>query len=361
MRTRRWISLGVIVILTLAGCGPTAKEKQVIEDLTMNMKTVCMGRFVMDIPRDMKVLGRVELYYGLDESFKTVDVEIESLDSTVEAMRTKASAEAEKIKGYQNWESKGAMLLDYRVIDDRTIYLRQYAGLESSSGSKHALRVLVGKTQLRLSAASYEGVPEAGRYDPGGKVETPEQVANRLLKVARQIRSYEDAEKAGSGFCLGPVVIDSDQDEEQADFYYGMNKNPDLSLRILNRALTPDRPDEQLAQRVRIADGRSDMHVLRNRDTTLGGMQAHEALVRITDEHDNMKLAFVAESIRAKPALSRPHLVVNFGTGGQLSSGEYVGSSLTPNEGIGLWDAIVKSIRLRPDAVRAEQPAASPK
>ena len=92
-----------------------------IEDLTMNMKTVCMGRFVMDIPRDMKVLGRVELYYGLDESFKTVDVEIESLDSTVEAMRTKASAEAEEIKGYQNWESKGAMLLDYRVIDDRTI------------------------------------------------------------------------------------------------------------------------------------------------------------------------------------------------------------------------------------------------
>jgi hypothetical protein len=182
-----------------------------------------------------------------------------------------------------------------------------------------------------------------------------------MLKVAKQIRSYDDAEKAGPGFCLGPVVIDSNQDEEHADIDYMMDRHPDLLLNVYNKALLPDQPDELLAKRVRIADGRSDMHMLRNRDTTLGGMEAHEAVVRMTDEHDNMLLRFVAESMRARPALSRPYLSINLGTGGRLGTGDYVSSSLTPNEGIGLWDAIVKSIRLRPNAVRADQPTASAK
>ncbi|SAL76397.1 hypothetical protein AWB67_04919 [Caballeronia terrestris] len=361
MTARGWMSIGAFLILTLAGCGPTAKEKKVIEGLTANMKTVCVGRFVMDVPRDMKVLGRVELSFGLDESFNTVDVEIESLDSTIEAMRAKASTEAERIKSDQNWSTKKSMLLDYQVIDDRTIYLRQYDDIGSPSASKHALLVLVGSTQLRLTAESYEGVPDAGRYEPGGVTELPEQVAARMLKVAKQIRSYDDAEKAGPGFCLGPVVIDSNQDEEHADIDYMMDRHPDLLLNVYNKALLPDQPDELLAKRVRIADGRSDMHMLRNRDTTLGGMEAHEAVVRMTDEHDNMLLRFVAESMRARPALSRPYLSINLGTGGRLGTGDYVSSSLTPNEGIGLWDAIVKSIRLRPNAVRADQPTASAK
>ncbi len=248
------------------------------------------------------------------------------------------------------------MLLEYRVIDDHSIYLRKQDSIESAAASKHELHVLVGKTQLLLTADSFEGVPDAGRFEPGGKVEAPEQVAARLFRIAREIRAYDTPEKAGSGYCLGPVVIDSDQDEEQGNSYMTIDNHPDFLLTVYSKGLTPDQPDDQLAQRVKEAADYSDIHVLRNGDVALGEMRGHEWIARVTDEHDDTLLWFVAESMRPKPALVRPYLSVNVHTGGQLvrgpDAGAYVSSSLTPKEGVALWDAMIQSIRVRPDAIR---------
>jgi hypothetical protein len=319
-----------------------------------------MGRFVMDVPEDVKVDGNVKLFYGLGMNTRTVEVSIESTDSTKAEMRATVDAEAEKIdKGFKNWETKKSMLLEYRVIDDHLIYLRKHAAGEMAASSRHEVHILVGKTQLVLSADSYEGVPEAGRYEPGGKVETPEQVGARLLKVAGEIRAYDTPEKAGPGYCLGSVVIDSTQDEEQGDTYMTIDRYPDLLIEFFSEGLTPDRPDQQLAKRTRIANDYSAIHVFRNRDITLGGMKAHEWLARMTDhDHDDIEqLGFVAESMRSSPALIRPYLNINFDTGGQLGSGPkegaYVTSSLTPKEAMALWDTMIPSIRVRPDAMRS--------
>ncbi|CAE6969260.1 hypothetical protein R75471_07343 [Paraburkholderia domus] len=209
-----------------------------------------------------------------------------------------------------------------------------------------------------LTADSYEGVPEAGRFEPGGKVESPEQVAARLLKIAREIRAYDTPEKAGPGYCLGPVVIDSNQDEEEGNTYMTLDRYPDFLLTTYSRGLVPDQPSDQLAQRVKATEGFPEIHVFRNRDATLGGMKAHEWLARRTDSNheDIALLKFVAESMRPDPALMRPYLNINLNTGGQLTrgpeAGTYVSSSLTPKEAMGLWDAMIPSIRLRPDAMR---------
>jgi len=267
----------VVMCTLLLGCAPTEKEKKVIEELTVNMKSICMGRYVMNVPQDAKIDGDVKLYYGLDESFKTVDVSIESLDSTVASMRAMVDAKADKIdKRNKNRETKKSMLIEYRVIDDHTLYLRQYLSLSGASSSKHELHVLVGKTQLVLTANSYEGVREAGRYDPGGKVEEPEVVAARLVKVARTMHVYDVAEKAGPGYCLGPVVINSGQDEEEGTTYMFLDRYPDFHLSIYNKGLTPDNPSDQWAQRIKRLDGFSEIQVFRNREITLGGMKARE-------------------------------------------------------------------------------------
>ncbi len=83
-----------------------------IEDLTSNMQAVCVGRLMLEVPHDAKIDGRVKLFYGVDINTKTVDVSIESLDSTIAAMRTMVDAEAKKIdKGDKNWKTKGSMLI----------------------------------------------------------------------------------------------------------------------------------------------------------------------------------------------------------------------------------------------------------
>ncbi|MBK5054726.1 T6SS immunity protein Tli4 family protein, partial [Paraburkholderia domus] len=147
-------------------------------------------------------------------------------------------------------------------------------------------------------------------------------------------------------------MIDSDQDEEQGDSYMTIDKHPDLLLTAYSKGLTPDQPDDQLAQRVKDAADYSQIHVLRNGDVALGGMRGHEWIARVTDEHDDTLLWLVAESMRSDPALVRPYLSVNVHTGGQLvrgpDAGTYVSSSLTPKEGMALWDAMIPSIRLRP-------------
>jgi hypothetical protein len=166
-------------------------------------------------------------------------------------------------------------------------------------------------------------------------------------------------EKAGPGYCLGAVVIDSNQDDEQGNTYMTIDRYPDLLVEFFNEGLALDRPDEQLAKRTQIANGYSPIHVLRNRDITPGGMTAHEWLARMTDhDHDDIEmLSFAAESIRPSPALIRPYLNITFGTGGQLGRGpevdigKYVSSSLTLKEAMALWDTMIQSIRVRPDAV----------
>jgi hypothetical protein len=340
----------------LLGCGPNAKEKNAIEGLTSKMKTVCMGRLMMDVPGDMKVDGDVKLFYGLGVNSKTVEASIESPDSTTAAMKAMVDAEAAKIdKDIKNWATKKSMLLEYRVIDDHTIYLRKQDSFESAVASNHELHVLAGKTQVVLSADSYEGVSGAGHYESDGKVETPEQVAARLFKVAREIRTYDAPEKAGPGYCLGPVVIDSNQDEEQGSTYMAIDRYPDLRLSVYSMGFTPDPPSEL----EKVAAAYPQIHIFRNRDTTMGGMKAHEWLARIVDHQDHddiVQLGFVARSMRPSPALIRPYVNVKLDTGGQLrrgpNAGTYVSSSLTPKEATALWDTMISSVRVRPNAMR---------
>jgi hypothetical protein len=354
---KRWRSvLGALLAVSLAACSPTTKEKQVITELTSQMKPVCMGRFVIQVPQDMTLGGRVTLYYGLNANFETVDVEIESLDATPGSMRTQMDAAANKIdKGNKNRKTKKSMLLDYRPISDNMIYLRKQDDIAIAAGSDHELHVLVGRTQLVLKADSYEGIPGAGRFAPDGKVETPEQVAARLFKIASQIRPVDYPEQAGPGFCLGSVVIDSDNDEESADLYFRTEKYPDLLLDLYSKALTPNGEEKPLLERAAQTESRFNVDVIRKGHTTMGGMKAQEWLVKGIDDHDKRILHFDAESMRPDPALSRPFLSMELQAGGRRpSDGEYVDSSLSPHEATALWDAIVASLRLRPDAVRAK-------
>ena len=333
-----------------------------IEELTSHMKPVCIGRFVITVPRGMTFDGDVTLFYGLGKNFRTVNASIESEDATPESMRRQMDAEAREIdEGDKNRKTKKSMLLDYHVINDHMIYLRKHDDLISAKASNHELHVLLGKTQLLLKADSFEGL------DPGPEfpIEPFEQVQARLFKIANQIRRYDDPEKAGPGFCLGPVVIDSDNDEEEASMGFGMSRYPDLGIGIYSKALTREGTDKPLLERASAVTERFDFDVLRKGGTSLAGMKAQEWLAKGIDAHDNLILFFKVESMRADPAFVRPLMSIDLQTGGQLSSGpdegKYVASSLTPREAIALWDAVIQSVRVRPDAVRAVQKAASPR
>lgn len=332
--------------------------------LTTQMYSTCMGRFLIDLPKGMgngSENNYVTLYYGLGTDFKTVEVTIEALNTTPQAMADSVAKKAADIGKNDNWETKKSMLIEHKAINDHTIYLRYQDSMESSVGFKRELHLLLGTTQIVLLANSFEGLNEALPNQPPEPLETGDQVDARLYRLASQIHAYDDPAKAGPGFCLGPVVINGDQDEESANISFDMDKYLDLGFRVDTKGLTPEKDDSPLLDRMKAVQSGSNVHVLRKGQTTLGGMQAQEWLGWIRDEHDNRGLSFTVESMRDHPALERPKMTFHLDTGGQLTSGpkagQYVDSSLTNDEGIALWDAIITSVRPRPNAVQRPSPA----
>ena len=360
MRLRKGIPAGILLVAMFSACGPTAGEKRVIADLTTHMKPVCIGRFAMNVPQGVAFRGNVTLYYGLDKNFKTVEARIESENATPESMRIQMDARAKEIAEDKNWEAKKSMLVEYRVLDSGMIYLRKYKLMGSAGSTHHELHMLMGTVQMELSADSFEGLDP----DPEFPSEPVDKVQARLFRIANEIRLYDDPEKAGPGFCLGPVVIDSDNDEEQASIGFRMSRYPDFRVGIYSKALTPEGTDKPLLERASTVMDRFDFDVLRKGERSFAGMRGQEWLAKGIDAHDNLILFFKVESMRADPAFVPPLMSIDLQTGGQLISGlnkgKYVASSLTPREAAALWDAMIQSVRVRPDAVRPVQKAALP-
>jgi len=69
------------------------------------------------------------------------------------------------------------------------------------------------------------------------------------------------------------------------------------------------------------------------------------------EDHGHVVRGFNAESLLMKPAtFSTPLFAIDMSMGGQVGP-EYRDPSLSEPAALAIWDAIVKSIRLRPGAV----------
>jgi hypothetical protein len=208
-------------------------------------------------------------------------------------------------------------------------------------------------------------------------------VEARLLKLSKEIFKVAP-ENAGAGFALGPIVIRSHHDQEIASFYFRPPAS-DVSLNIYINALSPD--DEERLQVRTQKDTKiflaGDYENLRAGKVTLADMQGEESLIGFSDD-THRQILFVSENYRANPSLSRPAMGIRLSAGGKKRSAadpdkprdlvrwtlpqfankgydlplwqrparaEPVNPSLTDYEAMAVWDAILKSVRIRYGAV----------
>lgn len=212
MRLTRMCLLALLAAL-LAAChrAPTEQEKQVMAQLTRSMKTQCMGRYLVDLPDSFKWLHPdVTLYYGQGRDFKTLEVQVLDTKATPESFDKAVGEEAAKIRAETIFGTSTSLLLEQTGLKGGGIMLSYYSDLYGT-GQTHHLHVLVGSTHVLVKGSSYEKVP--GLTDE--ERDLSPAVEARMLKLAAQIHPVTDPEKAGPGFCLGGVVVDSDNDYEQ--------------------------------------------------------------------------------------------------------------------------------------------------
>lgn len=339
-----------------------------MSELTSSMQTRCLGRYLIDLPDTIHWSPGMEvsLYYGHREDFTEIDVILIDNDSSLERFAARVKRRAESIGAEINSKTNSSMLVLNKSLDDHRVLLRYFDDSGMDNYHRHEIHFLLANAHMLLFAESFKGVI--------GPVEA------RLVKLSTQLRPIStQPTQMGSGFCFGPVVIDSDNDYEMMTVSERDTRRRDIAFELTMNTMTPG-SEESLFDRVNEGLGAFGLNAstLRKGTAHIAGEKADEVLLKFK-EQGITELSF---GLWAKPptaSLAKPNFELNMNTGGELLSRrpyDYllknpgwlksaildtsepedlptVNSSLTDDEAIALWDAIVKSVRPRPGAVRA--------
>ncbi|AZE77962.1 T6SS immunity protein Tli4 family protein [Pseudomonas synxantha] len=372
---RRLIILFVCLVLSsLAACTafkqPSEQEKRNVSEMITHMRTWALGRGLIDLPANWSGGGDVKLYYGLGADHSSVEVRVLGEGVTQQRFDAALNERAHRIAVVKNDEQQNAsMLVSASRETPQKIWLQYFESTEVPDTFVHEFHLLVGDAYVMLRAESYDG--------------DTAPVEARLLKLSKEIFKVAP-ENAGAGFALGPIVIRSHHDQEIASFYFRPPAS-DVSLTIYINALSPD-DEERLHVRTQ-KDTKiflaGDYENLRAGKITLADMQAEESLIGFSDD-THRQILFVSENYRNNPSLSRPGMSIRLSAGGKKRSAidpdkprdlvrwtlpefankgyklplwqlpapsEPVNPSLTDYEAMAVWDAILKSVRIRYGAV----------
>ncbi|UHH32315.1 hypothetical protein LUW10_11090 [Pseudomonas veronii] len=368
------VFLACLVLGPLTACTtfkqPSEQEKHNVSEMTTHMRTWALGRGLIDLPANWTGGGDVKLYYGLGADHSSVEVRVLGEGVTQQRFDAALNERSHRIAAIKNDEMQDASMLVSAVrLSPQSVTLQYFESTELPDTFVHEFHLLVDDAYVMLRAESYNG--------------NTAPVEARLLKLSKEIFKVAP-ENAGAGFALGPIVIRSHHDQEIASFDFSPPAS-DVSLSIYINALSPD-DDERLHVRTQ-KDTQiflaGDYENLRAGKITLAEMQAEESLIGFSDD-THRQILFVSENYRADPSLSRPAMSLRLSAGGmktgpddpnepedlvrwtlpqfankgydlplwqQPASPEPVNPSLTDYEAMAVWDAILKSVRIRYGAV----------
>lgn len=367
-----------LVLGSLTGCAsfkqPSEQEKHNVSEMTTDMRTWALGRGLIDLPASWTGGGDVKLYYGLGADHSSVEVCVLGEGVTQERFDAALNERARRIAAIKNDEMNDIpMLVSAWRETPHSATFQYFESTELPDTFMHESHLLIDDVYVMLRAQSYNG--------------NTAPVEARLLKLSKEIFKVTAPQNAGAGFALGPIVIRSHHDQEIASFDFSPPAS-DVALNVYINALSPD-DEERLHVRTK-KDTQiflvGDYENLRAGKITLADMQAEESLIGFSDD-THRQILFVSENYRDNPSLSRPAMSFRLSAGGRRSEpfdpdepedlvrwtlpefankgyelplwqrpdrpprAESVNPSLTDYEAMAVWDAILKSVRIRYGAV----------
>ncbi|WP_303748916.1 T6SS immunity protein Tli4 family protein [Stenotrophomonas pigmentata] len=359
------IALSMLLLgFTLSGCGePGAKEKEVIDEFTRDMREDCLGRMVIAVPRRFQwsPFAMVTLYYGKGSDFRTVEVSVVDQNVDLGVFDHRVGERVGSIKSDISLESGASIFRGESKIREGVRLVERYQSIETTRAVTYEAHVLIDGVQVFIKGDSYPGDGDT--------------VSSRVEKLVDQIEVAKADSGAKEGaFCLGPLLISSTQDFEVANFQTSPGRGQEgVLFEFYTSSMEKSGSGETLVSRVEEASEflGGGMTVLRKGAVSVGGEEAEQALVRVEELEGRHSLSFGLWSMRATPSLSTPSFVLSMSTVTEISSEDMsfentnpiayetprglpsgdspvkFDSKLTDNEAMGLWDAVVASIRPR--------------
>jgi hypothetical protein len=358
MKCRR-AGVTACLLLALAACGKkpaplTQQEKQTVDELTANLKTRCVGRYLIDMPEATYVSGYAKMH-GVDIETKAMSHDAYQREITKRGAELKA---AKSIFGYQ------FIYQDSEALGRGTRY---FVYLGSTADPGDVTRVIEAYKwdrgyliKLQIEAWDYDhskfkDAPSIKQMTDKNNVREKTSLVFELLEKVRGRADDEIPAEPGLCFYGGFVPKKAGSEEEvsalytlkgQNDINFAFETTPDLrdSITLLQHADSPE---------ARAALKAMDAKVIRKGTVELPGMKAEEWLFEGLKPGDGRGDTFSLRANETTSSPSSPFLSMDLTTGGQVQiQDQYVKldkASLTTGEAVALWDTVSRSLRPRPN------------
>ena len=319
------------------------RDQQEVARMTKQMKTVCIGRFLIDMPDE----AQMELAQPRIDGF-----DISSFDEPEADFRKRLVLREERLKaapdrlgGNKNLESVREIKTENGVVGRIFVHSRNVSegtrarGLERERYHDEgvAVEALVHGHGMSfdISAADYN----------------PDLIENLPQLVAKLVPNPANETPTEPGFCVYRAwfrdTLTADQGE-QIMMHAELPDHPDIKLMLILAA--GNKPDKQrLLERSADVDARlslsEKMRVsnLRAAPRTIGGVAGDELVTRVVESNDATVYGFWWEVNGTEDNVLVPHLSFTMDIG--KGDNGPVPSSLSQDAAMTLWDKISSSIR----------------
>lgn len=301
-------------------------------------KTVCVGRFLIDIPESAEIsLGSARVG-GWDVSIP--------IDETEKQFTERLLAREKKLQSSRNRQQ----LPTLEAAKD--IRAKEVFGKVFMFDRVRSYHVEYGK-RVDIEAVSFQSLVHSNgkTFELSADLRSEEKLSGKM-RVASQFERWSFGQLPGKpGFCIGEAFVNeplSIDDREFVMMFIGMKEYPDLTIAISTWAgIDLEAPllerDRNNAIKTKYADRFKD---LGTGERVINGINGGQLSDEVLDLNGTTAFSFQWESKLEKTNLKRPRILLELNTG-TGRPGNPVNSSLSKSEAIALWNQISSSIRDR--------------
>ena len=312
--------------------------------MTEKMKTVCVGRYLVDVPgeADISLSGERISGYAID-----------SVEEDEAAFRERVAAREAEItaRGHDHEDSgEGGMLdaHDLRIpgLTGRTFVYGRSRGHMMNGDRRIDMESVSIEVHAHMSGLSFT-MAASSKQAQGFK--DAEALLARL-----QVRGRDEIPRV-PGLCIWRGVFAEplpEHENEHVTLHLGLPGHPDMGLAF--DVMPAGRTDRSLLVRVADVDAEASademlrVTKLRSGKRSINGIDGEEVLERVRELNFTTGYSFIWEAHGVENDHLQPYLLLNMETGtNPRPGGKPVESSLHEDAVLELWDSISSSIRLR--------------
>jgi hypothetical protein len=312
--------------------------------MTEKMKTVCVGRFLVDVPAHADVSLSHEMIDGFE-----IDTVEESETSFHERVATREAEIEMHGVGTDSRETGG-------VVEARDLRVPNMVGRILVYGRTRSYR-MDGKRRVDDEWVSIEAHAHLNGLSIALSMkyaDQPDIYSAEALLARLRLRDPEEIPSI-PGFCIRHAVFTEPLPAHKTEhivMHLGLTGHPDMGLALSS---TPSgQAGKSLLERVAETDAAASadeilrVTKLRSGKRSINGIDGEEVLERVRELNFTTGYGFMWEALGTKDDPMHPYLLLNMETGtNPRPGGNPVDSSLHEDAVLALWDNISSSIRLR--------------